>query len=83
MVELEAFRKRIRQQVGAAIPPQSYSQSLGKEGIQFGKLGGILNFTDGHAAYYKQATIKNQQADGNEPLLSDVIWNPPYRLLHP
>ncbi len=47
------------------------------------KLGGILNFTDGHAAYFKQATIKNQQADGNEPLLSDVIWNPPYRLLHP
>ncbi len=47
------------------------------------KLGGILNFTDGHAAYYKQATIKNQQADGNEPLLSDVIWNPPYRVAHP
>ena len=47
------------------------------------RAGGILNFTDGHAAYFKQSKIKNQQADGNEPLLPDVIWNPPYRALNP
>ena len=47
------------------------------------RTGGILNFTDGHAAFYKQAKIKDQQADGNEPLLGEVIWNPPYRVQHP
>jgi hypothetical protein len=47
------------------------------------KQGGILNFMDGHAAYYKQSLIKNQQANGNEPLLGDVIWNPPYRIVFP
>jgi prepilin-type N-terminal cleavage/methylation domain-containing protein len=47
------------------------------------RAGGILNFTDGHASYYKQAVIKEQQADGNEPLLGDVIWNPPYRAVRP
>jgi prepilin-type N-terminal cleavage/methylation domain-containing protein len=46
------------------------------------KLGGILAFTDGHAAYFKQAKIKAEQ-NSNEPLLPDVIWNPPYRLDHP
>ena len=45
--------------------------------------GGILVFLDGHSAYYKQAYINNQQANGNEPLNGDVIWNPPYRLANP
>ena len=44
--------------------------------------GGILAFTDGHASYFKQAPIKNEQ-NGYEPLLSDVIWNPPYREANP
>jgi prepilin-type N-terminal cleavage/methylation domain-containing protein len=47
------------------------------------KLGGVLNFMDGHSAYYKQKVIKNEQSNGNEPLLSDVIWNPPYRAKNP
>ncbi len=47
------------------------------------RAGGILNFTDGHAAYFKQSKIKDQQPDGNEPLLGDVIWNPPYRTMYP
>ena len=47
------------------------------------KFGGILNFMDGHAAYFKQSVIKNEQANGNEPLLGDVIWNPPYRVKFP
>ena len=47
------------------------------------KQGGILNFMDGHAAYFKQSLIKNEQANGNEPLLGDVIWNPPYRVKFP
>ena len=45
--------------------------------------GGILVFMDGHSAYYKQAVINNQQADGNEPLLGDVIWNFKYRQVNP
>ena len=45
--------------------------------------GGILVFLDGHSAYYKQSVINNQQADGNEPLLGDVIWNPLYRQANP
>jgi hypothetical protein len=47
------------------------------------KEGGVLNFVDGHSAYYRQSKIKDQQTDGNEPLLPDVIWNPPYRLKYP
>jgi prepilin-type N-terminal cleavage/methylation domain-containing protein len=48
-----------------------------------GKIGGVLNFMDGHSGYFKQSYIKNEQANGNEPLLKDVIWNPPYRLRFP
>ncbi len=50
------------------------------------KLGGILAFCDGHAAYFKQAKIKNQQGSTpatGEPLLPDVIWNPPWRVANP
>ena len=47
------------------------------------KQGGVLNFTDGRAAYFKQSKIKNEQANKNEPLLPDVIWNPPYRAQNP
>ncbi|MEI6782321.1 MAG: prepilin-type N-terminal cleavage/methylation domain-containing protein [Verrucomicrobiota bacterium] len=50
------------------------------------KQGGILTFIDGHAAYFKQVKIKNQQGSNaatGEPLLPDVIWNPPWRLAHP
>ena len=45
--------------------------------------GGIINFMDGHVAYFKTSYIQN---NGNytggaigEPLLPDVIWNAPYR----
>jgi prepilin-type N-terminal cleavage/methylation domain-containing protein/prepilin-type processing-associated H-X9-DG protein len=44
--------------------------------------GGIIVFLDGHAAYSPQSVI-NQPANGNEPLLPGVIWNPPYRLANP
>ena len=47
------------------------------------KLGGILVFMDGHSAYYKQSYINNQQANGNEPLNPDIIWNPLYREVNP
>ncbi len=46
------------------------------------KQGGILAFCDGHASYFKQTKIKNEQ-NGYEPLLPDVIWNPPYRETNP
>jgi prepilin-type N-terminal cleavage/methylation domain-containing protein len=45
--------------------------------------GGILNFLDGHASFYKQAYLVPQQGNGYEKLLSDVIWNPAYRALMP
>jgi prepilin-type N-terminal cleavage/methylation domain-containing protein len=45
--------------------------------------GAILNFFDGHSSFYKQSVIKNQQSNGNEPLLGDVIWNPLYRAANP
>ena len=43
--------------------------------------GGIINFFDGHASYFKQAYIKNNPSTGGklEPLLPDVIWMPTYR----
>jgi prepilin-type N-terminal cleavage/methylation domain-containing protein len=47
------------------------------------KDSGILNFTDGHSASYKQKKVKNEQANGNEPLLPDVIWNIQYRVANP
>jgi prepilin-type N-terminal cleavage/methylation domain-containing protein len=46
------------------------------------QMGGILTFVDGHAAYFKQSKVKNEQ-NGYEPLLPDVIWNPPYREANP
>ena len=46
--------------------------------------GGVINFIDGHAAYFKTAYIQNNGVGSNggefEPLLSDVIWDAPYRL---
>jgi prepilin-type N-terminal cleavage/methylation domain-containing protein len=47
------------------------------------KQGGILNFMDSHAAYFKHDKITKQQANGNEPLIPDVIWNPLYRQSNP
>ncbi len=43
--------------------------------------GGIINFFDGHASYFKQSYIKDNPSTGgkNEPLLPDVIWMPTYR----
>jgi prepilin-type N-terminal cleavage/methylation domain-containing protein/prepilin-type processing-associated H-X9-DG protein len=46
--------------------------------------GGIINFTDGHATYFKTAYIQNNGIASSggeyEPLLPDVIWDAPYRL---
>jgi prepilin-type processing-associated H-X9-DG protein len=43
--------------------------------------GGIINFFDGHAVYFKTAYIQNNptSAGEREPLLLDVIWDVPYR----
>ncbi len=43
--------------------------------------GGIINFLDGHAAYFKTSYIQKNPSGGgeHEPLLSDVIWDAPYR----
>ncbi len=44
--------------------------------------GGIINFFDGHAAYFKLSYIQKNPSSGGEkePLLPDVIWDVPYRL---
>lgn len=44
-------------------------------------VGGIINFLDGHAAYYKDMYVTNNPSNGgdNEPLLPDIVWNAPYR----
>lgn len=47
------------------------------------KQGGILVFLDGHSSYFKKSYVDNQQGNGNEPLLPDVIWNPLYRQANP
>ena len=44
--------------------------------------GGMINFLDGHAAYFKLSVVQ-QGAGGNEGLNSDLIWNVPYRILNP
>jgi len=44
--------------------------------------GGEINFFDGHVAYFKTFYIQHNPSSGGEgePLLPDVIWDPPYRL---
>ncbi len=44
--------------------------------------GGIINFLDGHAAYFKSSVITSG-AGANEPLNPEVIWNAPYRRDNP
>jgi prepilin-type N-terminal cleavage/methylation domain-containing protein/prepilin-type processing-associated H-X9-DG protein len=49
--------------------------------------GGIINFFDGHVSYFKTTYIQTppygtsaaSAGAHNEPLLPDVIWDPPYR----
>jgi prepilin-type N-terminal cleavage/methylation domain-containing protein/prepilin-type processing-associated H-X9-DG protein len=43
--------------------------------------GGVINFFDGHAAYFKTTYIQSTPSSGGElePLLGDVIWDVPYR----
>ncbi|HEX9048022.1 MAG TPA: type II secretion system protein [Verrucomicrobiae bacterium] len=47
--------------------------------------GGIINFLDGHADYFKTSYIQDNPSSGgfNEPLLPNVIWDPPYRAQNP
>jgi prepilin-type N-terminal cleavage/methylation domain-containing protein/prepilin-type processing-associated H-X9-DG protein len=43
--------------------------------------GGIITFMDGHASFFKTSYIQNNPSGGGEgePILPDVIWDPPYR----
>jgi prepilin-type N-terminal cleavage/methylation domain-containing protein len=48
--------------------------------------GGVLNFVDGHAAYFKSDIVaKSGTASGTaqEYAGTPLIWNPPYRALNP
>jgi prepilin-type N-terminal cleavage/methylation domain-containing protein len=43
-------------------------------------LGGVINFLDGHAAYYKDSYVTNGNGSSSipyssEPLIPDIIWN--------
>ena len=44
--------------------------------------GGVINFLDGHARYYKNSYVTTG-AGANEALLGDIIWNSPWRILNP
>ena len=44
--------------------------------------GGVINFLDGHAKYFKDRYVTNG-AGGYEALLGDIIWNDPYRQANP
>ena len=44
--------------------------------------GGIMNFLDGHANYFKSNYVTNS-AGTYEALRSDIIWNAPYRAVNP
>jgi prepilin-type processing-associated H-X9-DG protein len=44
--------------------------------------GGVINFLDGHAKYYKNSYVTNS-AGSNEGRLSDIIWNAPWRMANP
>jgi prepilin-type N-terminal cleavage/methylation domain-containing protein len=43
--------------------------------------GGVLDFLDGHAAYYKCTYVTNNPSPYgyNEPIVPDIIWDAPYR----
>jgi len=47
--------------------------------------GGIINFFDGHAYYFKDSYVTNNPSSGgeNEPLVGDIIWDVPYRAANP
>lgn len=42
--------------------------------------GGVINFLDGHAKYYKRNYV---YAAGDEPKNADIIWNDPWRRANP
>ena len=46
------------------------------------RAGAMLNFLDGHAAYFTDYYLTNGAGD-SEALNGDVIWNSPYRARHP
>lgn len=43
--------------------------------------GGQINFFDGHVNYFKTAYVQSSPSGGGEfePILPDIIWDPPYR----
>jgi prepilin-type N-terminal cleavage/methylation domain-containing protein/prepilin-type processing-associated H-X9-DG protein len=47
--------------------------------------GGVINFFDGHASYFKTTYIQSNPSSGGElePLLGDVFWDVPYRAANP
>ncbi len=45
--------------------------------------GGVINFLDGHASYYKDRYVTNGASGSTEARLADIIWNPPYRIANP
>ena len=47
--------------------------------------GGVINFFDGHASYFKTTSIQSNPSTGGElePLVGDVVWDVPYRAVNP
>jgi prepilin-type N-terminal cleavage/methylation domain-containing protein/prepilin-type processing-associated H-X9-DG protein len=64
-----------------SVNPAARQRSFGSRHAK----GGVINFLDGHAAYFQTSYIQNNPSSGgfNEPLLPDVIWDAPYRAANP
>ena len=64
-----------------SVNPANRQNSFGYRHSQ----GGLINFLDGHANYFKLTYIQSNPSGGgeSEPLLPDVIWDPPYRAANP
>lgn len=60
-----------------SVNPANRQNSFGSRHTQ----GGNICFFDGHSTYFKTAYIQANPSGGgeSEPLLPDVIWDPPYR----
>jgi prepilin-type N-terminal cleavage/methylation domain-containing protein len=64
-----------------SVNPANRQNSFGYRHSQ----GGLINFFDGHASYFKLKYIQGNPSNAGEqePLLPDVIWDPPYRAANP
>jgi prepilin-type processing-associated H-X9-DG protein len=61
-----------------SVNPANRWRSFSTRHMSSGASGGNINFIDGHAQFFKSATVTNLGA-GNEVAGHPLIWNQPYR----